>query len=331
MLRAAYRLTVGRARIDSARPGASTVTDLVVDLDLDVPLDQATITLARVDGGLEPALDDPVTVELGDVEDGVETVFTGAVAGIDPGVTTTRVLAHGLMRKLLAVRVDESYPVRTAGAIVRDLCGRARLGTGVVEDGVDLPGYVADGSRNGYGHVRVLAELSGFDVYVAADGRLVFRRFGGGTVHAFDYGADLIDAGTRFLPQPGSGVSVFGESPADAAGAATATGWLTKTFPAGRAGPPAAGPAVVAGALRGHATAQAAADAAHAARERRALTGRVVGLGRAAVALGDRIRLGSAPNPLLNGTFQVTSVRHRLAARSGWTTAVGFRAGGGAG
>jgi phage protein D len=330
MLRPAYRLTLGGGRIDAPGAGSGTVTGLVVDLDLDVPLDQATITLARVPGSPAPALDDRVTVELGDVDDGVETVFTGTVTSLFPDVTTTRVVAHSAMRKLLRTRIEESYPVRTAGAVVRDMCGRAGLDTATVQDGVELPGYVADAGRTCYGHARILAGLCGFALYADATGRLVFRR-GGGTVHTFSYGEDVIDVRVRAMPRPGDGLSVFGESPADRTGAATALGWLTKTFPAGRAGPTAPGPRVVVGALRGHAGAQTAADAAQTTRDDGALTGQVVGLGRPAVALGDDIRLSSAPDTVQNGTFRVVAVRHRLTARHGWTTAVRFRGGGGAG
>jgi phage protein D len=77
-------------------------------------------------------------------------------------------------------------------------------------------------------------------------------------------------------------------------------------------------------ALRTNAAAQSAAEAAHLRWRQRSLTGRVRGLGRAAVALGDGVRIQGAPDGRLNGEFQVRSVRHHLTKRAGFTTEVGF-------
>jgi phage protein D len=323
-LRPAYRLSFGSTRIDSiGDPGASTVTALTVELDLDTPVDQATVSLAQV-GGVVPALGVDVVVELGDADEGLTKVFTGTVTDVVPDITTHRVVAHGPMRALVGLSVDEMYLQRTAGSIVRDLCDRADLATGVVEDGVRFPAYVADGARDAYRHVRALAEASGFDAYADPDGRLVFRRFGGAvTFHLYEYGAHIIEAATRAQPPWTTGVTVYGESPVDAVGD-EAVGWLTKRFTPGTAGAATATTRVVNAALRTNAAAQSAADAADLRWRRRSLTGRVRGLGRAAVALGDGVRIQGAPDGRLNGEFQVRSVRHHLTKRAGFTTEVGF-------
>lgn len=324
MFRPAYRLTLGSARIDSiVDPGASTVTSLTVELDLDTPIDQVTVSLAQV-GGVAPALGDDVVVELGYADDGLTRVFTGTVADVTPDITTTRVVAHSLMRRLLDLRVDEMYLQRTAGAIVRDLCDRARLPTSAVEDGVRFPAYVADGSRDAYRHVRALGDASGFDTYVDPEGRLVFRRFGGAvTFHVYEYGSHLIEVATQTLPPWTTGITVYGESPVDAVGE-EAVGWLTKRFTPGTAGSATATARIVNAALRTNAAAQSAADAADLHWRQRRRTGRLRGLGRAAVGLGDGVRIQGAPDQRLNGEFQVRSVRHHLTKLVGFTSEVGF-------
>jgi phage protein D len=323
VFRPAYRLTIGSARVDSSEdPGESTVTGLTVALDLDTPADEAVIELAQVDGAA-PALGGEVIVELGYLDDGLTKVFTGTVADVTAGITTTRVVAHSPMRKLLALRVDEMYQEMTAGRIVRDLCERAGVATATVEDGTQYPAYVVDGRRNAYLHVRGLADDSGFDVHADPDGRLVFRPFSGSiTFHVFEYGGQLMDARGTELPRWAEALVVFGESPTDARGT-EARGWLTKDFPAGRTGTGTVA-LLEDASLRTNAAAQAAADAADLRARQRTRIGRLRGLGRAAVALGDGVRVRGASEAGLNGSFQVRSVRHRLTKLAGLTTEVGY-------
>src|SRR5438034_983142 len=51
LLRPAYRLTIGGQRVDTTdEPRASTLVELTVSLDLDVPADAATLDLAQLSG-----------------------------------------------------------------------------------------------------------------------------------------------------------------------------------------------------------------------------------------------------------------------------------------
>jgi phage protein D len=78
-------------------------------------------------------------------------------------------------------------------------------------------------------------------------------------------------------------------------------------------------------ALRTADAARTAAEAAHAAIQRRTLRGRLLTVGHPEVKLGDAIRLREVPDSALNDTFQVRAITHRITKRGGFTTMVEFR------
>jgi hypothetical protein len=188
MLRPAYKLTIGNKLVDTTdEPQASTVTELRVSVDMETPADQCVLTLGQV-GGLRPAVDDDAAIELGYADDGaLVQVFSGKVVAVEPGLTRTRVVAHGSGQALLRLYVDETYENRTAGEIVRALAGDVGVTVAAADDGIRFPAYVADGRRSAFEHMRVLADLSGLDLYTNAEGELVLQRFAGGnTVHVLE-------------------------------------------------------------------------------------------------------------------------------------------------
>lgn len=323
MSRPVYKLTIGRVTIDSAAdPGRSTVVDLDVSLDLDTPADQAVIRLGRA-GGAIPSVGDDVTLDLGYAETTTERVFTGAIDDVRPDITGVRISALGATRKLLGLRVEQTYRDKSAGEIVRDLASRAELPVDTIDDGIRYLAYVVDGSRSAYHHARALAEASGFILHATPEGKLVFRRFAGTiTVHIVEYGKQILATEAQATPAPDREVRVFGESPADRAGTG-AFAWVTKQFNPGTAGSGAV-LLIEDAALRMHAAAATAAQAAAQRLTQRQLTGRVRALGRPQVKLGDAVRVAGAPDARMNGTFQVRAVRHTLTKRGGFTTEIAF-------
>ncbi|HEV3469733.1 MAG TPA: hypothetical protein VG148_10460 [Pyrinomonadaceae bacterium] len=329
MLSPAYKLTVGRKVVDTTdEPRASTVVELSVRLDLDTPLDDCKLVLGNV-GGVRPAVGDEAKVELGYADDdgGLTQVMEGTVVSSEPGLTTTRVLVDGGAAALLRTFVEQTYEGKTAGAIVRDLAGKAGVRVAAAGDGIKFPAYVVDGRRSVYRHMRDLADLSGFDLYVNADGELAFEEFvGGKAVHVFEFAKHVVALEvTRAEPLAGR-VEAWGESPTGSEGD-DAWAWLTKDFTRSR-GKAGDGPLLLLErpALRTTEAARTAAQAALTAIRRRTLRGRVLTIGRPQVKLGDAIRLRGMADESLNTNFQVRSVEHRITKRGGFTTAVGFRA-----
>lgn len=329
MLRPGYRISVGGRTVDStSQPRASTVTALTVTLDADSPVGALELRLGQI-GGLAPALGDAVTLDLGYASDASLTrVFTGAVGRIEPGIAVNRVLAYDSGEPLLRGRLDRTFLDTTAGAVVKDLAGRAGLSMSAPDSGVDLPAYVVDSRRSFAEHIRELAALSGVDCYVTADGELLFAAFSGPrTVHELRYGADVLDLRIDRHPAPSMRVEAWGAGPGGARGD-DSWAWLAKNLAAHR-GVAGTGDLVrllQRAALR---SSQGTATAAMALRDRlvrEAVRGRVRVLGNPAVRLGDAVRLSDTPGGGDDGTYRIRSVEHRLGKDGGFLTTIGFTA-----
>lgn len=334
MLTPAYRLTVGDRVVDTTdEPKASTVVELAVELSMDTPADRFVLELAQV-GSFQPRMGDEATIELGyRPEEGATRsqelvqVMAGTVVEREPGLVTERVIGFSAAHALLRTFVDRTYEEKTAGEIVRDLADRAGVETATVEDGERFPAYVVDGRRGAWHHARELADLQGFDLYVDAEGRLVFRRFAGGAVsHVFEFAKHVLALHRRSVPERAASVRAVGESPGASRGDESWS-WLTKDFSSWQGQEGSAEPVLLLErrALRTRRTAALAASAAHTELRRRAVTGRLLALGRPQVKLGDSLRVSGVPEEGVDGTYQVRGVTHRLHKERGFTTEVAFR------
>jgi phage protein D len=328
MLTPAYKLTLDHKVIDTTdEPKASTVVDLTVKLDMDTPADSFTLVLGNV-GRFRPVREDRAKIELGYVDNGGLTqVIAGTVVRVEPNLTTIRVIGHSAAEKLLRTFVEQTYENKTAGVIVRDLAQKAGVEVQTAEAGIDFPAYVIDGRRNVYNHMRDLAELCGFDLYLNADGRLVFEKFiGGKTVHVFEFAKHLIELDAEKSNPRAGRVEAFGESRAGQNGDES-WAWLTKDFSGAKGQAGSDDPLLLLEkpALRTRDGARTAAQASMTAIQRRTLCGRLLSLGRPEVKLGDAIRLSGMADEALNANFQVRSVIHRITKLGGFTTTVEFR------
>ncbi|HEY6188611.1 MAG TPA: hypothetical protein VIW80_13220 [Pyrinomonadaceae bacterium] len=328
LLTPAYKLTIGSKVIDTTdEPQASTVVDLLVSLDMETPADSFTMVLGNV-GSFKPARDDETQIELGYADNGgTSQVFTGKVVAVGPSLTKTRVTGYSGADALLRTFVEQTFESKTAGAIVRDLADKAGLDVAIAKDGITFPVYVVDGRRNVYQHMHDLADLSGFDLYVNADGELVFEKFvGGKTVHVFEFAKEIVSLEVLRTPPVAGLVEAFGESPTGSQGDDAAS-WLTTDFSnsKGKAGSGALF-LLERSALRTKKAAGIAATALLTTIKRRSLRGRLTSFGRPQVKLGDAIQLRGLADDSLNTSFQVRKVQHRITKLGGFTTTVGFRA-----
>jgi phage protein D len=328
LLTPAYKLTLGDRIVDTTdEPQASTVVSLTVALDLEAPADSCTLVMGQV-GSFRPQRGDEAAIELGYADNGGLTqVLSGTLTAIEPSLTIRRLVVHSAAASLLRSFADATHENKSAGDIVRELAGAAGVTVAQAEAGIAFPAYVIDGRRSAWQHLRELADLCGFDLYLNPDGELVFQRFvNGRTVHVFDFARDLITLEQLQTPPRAETVEAWGESPTGAEGE-EAWGWLTKDFSGTKGSAGSGDPTLLLerSVLRTASAAQSAADALHTELQRRALRGRLLVLGNPAVQLGDAIRLQQNPETELNGTFQVRSVTHRISKAGGFTTLVGFR------
>ncbi len=329
MITPAYKLTLAHKLIDTTdEPKASTVVDLNITLDMDTPADSFTLILGNV-GRFRPARGDEAKIELGYADNGGLTqVMAGDVVRVEPNLTTVRVAVHSAAEKLLRTFVEQTYESKTAGAIVRDLAGKAGVDVATAEDGINFPAYVVDGRRSVDRHMRDLAGLCGFDLYINADGKLVFEKFiGGKTVHVFEFAEHIVELEAEKSNPRAGRIEAFGESRAGQNGDES-WAWLTKDFSGSKGTAGSGDPLLLLErpALRTSDAARTAAQASITAIQRRTLGGRLLSLGRPEVKLGDAIRLSGMADEALNANFQVRSVVHRITKLGGFTTTVGFRA-----
>ena len=327
LLQPAYRVTLGDHVMDTTdEPRASTITELLVELDMDTPADCARLLLGRVDGP-DLAVTDPIVVELGYAGSGkFSRVFTGTITRLEPGLRHIHITALSPAAALLRTRVDQTYESRTAGDMVSDLARQAGVEVALTEPGIHFPACTIDGRRSIYDHLRDLADLCGFDLYFNTTGALIFRRFtGGDRTHRFRYGAEIVELELSHTPAAATRVEAWGESPGS--GASESWAWLTKDF-GGAKGTAGSGAPVLLlerPVLRSAEAAQAAAEARHAAITGRTLRGRMLAVGRPEIGLGDAIQLAELPDDRYNGRYAVRSITHRIDKRTGFTTVVGFR------
>lgn len=327
LLHPAYKLTIGEKIVDTTdEPQASTAVSLTVALDIDTPADSFTLLLGQV-GGFQPQRDDDAKIELGFKDNDLTQVMVGQVISAQSGLTVRRVIGHGPAQKLLDSFTDQTYETKMAGQIVSDLAQQAGVDVARVEDGIAFPAYVVDGRNSFHHHMRQLADLCGFDLYVNAEGELVFARFlNGNAIHIFDYAKQIVELDILQTPLVAGEVQAWGESPGGAQ-ADEAWAWLTKDFDGLKGTAGSGGPVQLLQrpALRTADAAQAAAAAAHTALTRQTLRGTLFSTGQPKVKLGDAIQLRNLPNASLNDTYQVRSVTHRLDKTGGFTTRIGFR------
>jgi hypothetical protein len=324
---AAPALSGGKVVDTTGEPQASTVVNLKVILDLDAPADSLTLVMGQV-GSFRPQKGDQVKVELGYADDdrGLFHVITADLMNTEPGLTRRRLVGHTAIHKLLAAFADEHFEAKNAGEIVKDLAGRAGVDVERAEQGIRFPAYVVDGRRSLYHHMRDLAGLCGFDLYVTPEGKLVFEKFvGGKTVHVFEYGKHIIDLDIYQREQAAPTVEAWGESPGT--GPTESWAWLTKDFAPnkGTAGDGAPVYLLERPALRTAQAAQKAAQALQTHFKRAAVRGRLFLTGNPQVKLGDAMRLKSLPDDTLNASYQVRAITHWITKSGGFTTTIEFR------
>lgn len=330
MLKPGYKLRIGNQIIDTTEdPQASTVVDLTVVLDMTTAADCLRLVLGQGVGGIAPKLADEATLELGYADaDTLTQVMTGTVASVGPNLLTQRIISYGAAALLLRTFVEHTYESKTAGDIVQDLAERAGVEVATAAAGITFPAYVVEGRRSVYQHMQDLAQLSGFDLYLNADGALVFKRFTGGeTVHVFEYGQHILALGIHQTAPRAAQIAVQGESPGSGQGN-NSWAWLTKDFSgfSGMAGSGELRLLIERSAVRTAESARTVALAALTTVQRQAQRGELLVLGRPEIKLGDAIRLRAVPEASLNQVFQVRSVTHRLNKEIGFTTAIEFRA-----
>jgi hypothetical protein len=318
-------------------PWARAMVSVRVDLRAAPGVDAVEVVVSAASDAPSVAVGDAGTVAFDAGSGGGSvTVFTGEVERVDrSNAWGTRLVATNGSAALAALRVDQSYEQRSAGQMVTDLAGRAGASTGTIEDGIDLPVYVADGSRSAWAHVAALAARCGFLAVVTGDGDLAFGPIDPGSpVRTFTAGQDIVAIRGGPRRQLVGSVTVVGEGAAGSNGADAAS-WLVKDPGALRT---TSGKGDQ-GRLRSDPVVRSAGASTSASGGLATLAGlsdavlHVLVTGAPEVRPGTSVTVAGAGDGL-DGTYLVVGVRHRYAHGRGFDTALdlgllGAGAGGG--
>ena len=341
-LKPTFSLTIGDLSSSSDNPVAGPQSFRVLR-DMALPADALQITLmerAEIDLGAE------VTLSLG-YEGEEETVFTGSVARLRPGVKGVQIDGVGQMNALLNLRTSAIFENQTPGSIARDLIDQAGLEAGTIDEGPSLPAFAIDRRLSGYQHLQGLADRLGYELYTDRDGAVMFHALGdaagldaaggglldaaagavggllGGGSEGYLFGQHLLNATGQRQPPAWGRVWVGGESPMSGQGDNTAH-WLT-TNDADYQGAAGSDEPTL---LRRDPVARtkdladrfAAGHLALAQRVTHQVTIRL--LGRPQLDLGETLSVADVPDPLVNGEGYLRAIRHQFSAQTGFTTTV---------
>jgi hypothetical protein len=316
-----YNITAGAMSADST---GLTDSGLPLAIRVDLRLNQvntAEITLGWVPGDTV-AVGDPVTIELGDADNGTEKVFTGVVTELRQQMGSYRIWASSALQTLALHRVNKTYEQQKAGDIVSDMAGIAELSTGNVESGLTYPFYALGADRHLLSHVRAMAERDGFDLFADAEDALVFAAFSGDPSHELTYGVDILDYYCEEQAAQFEGVEVYGESPASLGQGDKAYSWLTKEEVKGNAGKSSGNILRVAiPSIRNQDAAGTAAEKLFASLGTQK-KGWVEALGTPGPVLGGAVTLTDLPDGGPSGDFKITGIKHQLDKHRGYITTV---------
>jgi hypothetical protein len=319
MQKPAYKVKIGTETLDSsANP---EIISIIVDLDIDVPIDSFKIALKPSSRASSIRIGDPVIIELG-YEGALSRVLTGAVDAVETKVSQVEVRGLSLVSLLTIQRVNQVYEKQTAGAIVKDLAERAGIAVKMAEDGLSLPMYVVDETKDVYTHMKELAGRCGFDLFLGGDGRLVFKRYSQQAPKQFKFGRDIIEAEVHEPLPVASCVRVFGESPSSFKGAETAH-WVAKRSVEGMAGRGEPVLSIEDPLVRDKDTADKVAAAVLEAITG-SISGTVKALGNARMGLGDTIGIKEMPERRMNGEFEARKITHIFSKGEGFVSLVGW-------
>jgi hypothetical protein len=319
MLRPAYNIKIGSGSFDPASGG--DVLSVSVECDLNVPLDVFSIMLRPGDKASSVKRGDEVSIEIGN-EGALTKVMTGMVESVRPGVTGIAVTGYSLAMVMAGIKLHQIYEKQASGAIVKDLVEKAGLKAKDPEDGITYPMYTIDTSRSIYEHMRELASLSGFDLFLNADGAVIFKKFEGKKPKKFKYGRDIIGCEVREITPPYTSVKVIGESPASTKGSDKAH-WLSKGGTGVTSGNGDRVLIVRHPAIRDKDTADQVA-AAKMESILVELAGTLKVLGNPKVGLGDTIEIKEMPDGRMNGEFEAVRVSHTMNGQEGYVTTIGW-------
>ena len=272
--------------------------------------------------GMEMSNDASVSLDMGWDDNGT-TVFSGTIQSLQYSLNEVQGIAHGSQKDLVQTRIDETYVDQSAGDIVKALAQRAGIQTGTVDNGIQLPRYLADGSLSLFDHLHALARISGVDVFTDEQGKINFTKREAFTADfTYQFGVNLVDVRISQSKPSVTAIEVVPESPASEDGADTSS-WFVKgskdlAATAGEGNTRRFSNALCT-------TKEAAETAAQAYQRdiaRRATRGKIMVMGQPEINPGNVVELTDMPDGNTNGYYEVSGVDHALDGLRGFRSTI---------
>ncbi|MDI9645045.1 MAG: hypothetical protein QFX35_07500, partial [Candidatus Verstraetearchaeota archaeon] len=223
----------------------------------------------------------------------------------------------GVGSKLLSTKANMTFLNTTSGGIVKALASEAGLDVKECEDGISYPYYVVDDRWNFLEHIVRLGRMCGADVFFDADGKLFFRRPGGGKEHRLTYGIDVLELSVSKKRPAYEGAVIFGESPVSSKGTETYH-WIAKEELKVMKGEGRT-LIVVEAPLKSRESAEKAAEyILYSFKYVDTLTVRTEGMPQ--IRIGDALVLDGFNEPEIDGSHEVTRLEHLLHPSFGFTS-----------
>ncbi|MGF3498815.1 MAG: phage late control D family protein [Candidatus Methanosuratincola sp.] len=247
----------------------------------------------------------------------LEKIMAGNVARADVMLNSVLISIDGIGSKLLRKRSNTVFLSNTSGGIVVALAQEAGVEVKELENGINYPYYAIDDRSNLLEHIVRLGRLCGADAFFDKDGKLIFRRPGGGKEHRFAYGKDLLEIWAIRKGPAYDGVAVFGESPVSSKGAETYHWTAKEELKTTKGGERAL--IITEPSLKSSESAEKAGEALLEASKYTVILN-VRSEGKPGIRVGDTITLEGFDDREIDGSHEVTRVEHTLSASSGFTS-----------
>lgn len=303
--------------VDGLTISVSPMRAIRVSRRLSGSTDELRFAMA-LNSGLDISNEAAVSLDMGWGDSG-STVFTGSIQSLEFSLNEVHGVAYGSQKDLVQSRVDETYIDQSAGDVVKDLASKAGIDTGTIDDGIQLPKYLAQGNLSLFEHLHELARVCGVDVFTDEEGKINFtKREAFSADFTYQFGINLIDARITQSKPSISSIEVIPESPASQEGDESSS-WFVKSSQdlAGSVGD---------GNTRRFSnalcttkdSAETAAKAYQRDIERRSVKGKIMIMGEADANPGQVVELKDMPDGITNGFYEINGVEHALDAIRGF-------------
>lgn len=313
-----YSITIGSLKLSNQDGKHGGILGIQVKSEVNQIGEAKLILPANLEVSVE--LNDEVEISLGDKRP--DTVFSGVVSDITRKLNQVIIRVVSRMVVLSTHHRNALYEQQTCGNIARDLIGTFEIPLGKIDEGIEYPVYIIDGSHSVYSHLLELSKQNGLFLYANAEDQLSMTTPQAGMTHLFAYGRNIIAFEHEGLLENVSGVKVYGESPLSHGQGKEAYSWFASKEVTGSAGSKDGSVRHLTNpALKDIDTAQLVAENAFLELEPKEMVKMKI-LGNSKVKVLDQFLVKDIPGDQGSGRYECLGISHSYENASGFVTQI---------